>query len=75
MNKKILPAAQRYGQGLGCNVVLLLVVVLWECLAFGLEDFQLVHNFQNSLAPLSFFGISQPPKKLRDLTIETGDFK
>ena len=30
---KILPAAQRHGQGLGCNVVLLL---LWGRLAFGL---------------------------------------
>ena len=60
---KFLPAAQRHGQGLGCNVVLL--VVLWGRLAFGLEDFQrldIFQNFQSSLDPLSFFGISQPPK-------------
>ena len=61
---RFLPAAQRHGQGLGCNVVVLLVV-FWGHLAFGLEDFQRLdnfQNFQNSLESQSFFGISQPPK-------------
>ena len=50
---KFLPAAQRHGQGLGCNVVLLL---LWGRLAFGLTFiFSKFSNFLTIFKRLKIF--------------------
>ena len=50
---KFLPAAQRHGQGLGCNVVLLL---LWGRLAFGLTFiFSKFFNFLTIFKGLKIF--------------------